>query len=69
LLWNGLIHPEILAKRVVFRPFAPEVYGEVYLAWKAGVALSPAAEALVRLVRGRVKECADIEDFKKGNWS
>ncbi len=65
---DGLI-PEILAKRVVFRPFAPEVYSEVYLAWKAGVALSPAAEALVRLVRGRVKECADIEDFKKGEMA
>ena len=31
--------------------------------------ISPATEALVRLVRGRVKECADIEDFKKGDWS
>ena len=59
---DGLI-PEMLAKRLVFRPFAPEIYSEVYLAWKENAELAPAAAELVRLLRGRVKECADIDDF------
>lgn len=59
---NGLL-PEMLAAKIVFRPLAPAVYASAYLAWKEGVPLAPAAAELVRLVRGRVKECADIDDF------
>ncbi len=59
---DGVI-PEMLAKRLVFRPFEPELYSEVYLAWKEHAELAPAAAELVRLLRGRVKECADINDF------
>ena len=59
---DGLI-PEMLAKRLVFRPFTPEIYSETYLAWKENAELAPAAAELVRLLRGRVKECADIDDF------
>lgn len=59
---DGLF-PEMLAKRLAFRPLAPAFYSEAYLAWKEGVPLAPAAAELVRLVRGRVKECADIDDF------
>ena len=55
--------PEMLAKRLAFRPFAPVFYIEAYLAWQEGVPLAPAAAELVRLVRGRVKGCADIDDF------
>ena len=59
---DGLF-PEMLAKRLAFRPFAPVFYIEAYLAWQEGVPLAPAAAELVRLVRGRVKGCADIDDF------
>ena len=59
---DGLF-PEMLAKRLAFRPFAPVFYIEAYLAWQEGVPLAPAAAELVRLVRGRVKCCADIDDF------
>lgn len=61
---DGLV-PEMLARRLVFRPFAPEIYSEAYLAWKDNAELTPAAAELVRLLRGRVKECADINDFTK----
>lgn len=60
---DGLF-PEMLAKRLAFRPLAPAFYSEAYLAWREGVPLAPAAAELVRLVRGRVKGCADIDDFK-----
>ena len=60
---DGLF-PEMLAKRLAFRPFAPVFYIEAYLAWQEGVPLAPAAAELVRLVRGRVKGSADIDDFR-----
>lgn len=59
---DGLV-PEMLAKRLVFRPFEPELFSEVYVAWKEGAALAPAAAELVRLLRGRVRECAGLDDF------
>lgn len=43
--------PQEFAKRVVFRPFAPALVSDVYLAWHKNAALSPAASALVDAVR------------------
>ena len=61
---DGLI-PEMLREKLVFRPCKPELYSEVYVAWKEGVELAPAAAELVRLLRPYVKkECADIGDFR-----
>ena len=61
---DGLI-PEMLREKLVFRPCKPELYSEVYVAWKEGVELAPAAAELVRLLRPHVKkECADIGDFR-----
>lgn len=60
---DGLI-PAMLAKKLVFRPFEPEIYSDTYLAWKENAELAPAAAELVRILRGRVKECAGIEDFE-----
>ena len=47
---DGMI-PQEFADRVVFRPFAPALVSDVYLAWRKNVALSPAASALVDTVR------------------
>ena len=61
---DGLI-PEMLREKLVFRPCKPELYSEVYVAWKEGVELAPAAAELVRLLRPHVKkEFADIGDFR-----
>ncbi len=61
---DGLI-PEMLQKKLVFRPCEPELYSEVYVAWKEGVELAPAAAELIRLLRPYVKkECTDITDFR-----
>ena len=47
---DGMI-PQEFADRVVFRPFAPALVSDVYLAWRKNAALSPAASALVETVR------------------
>ncbi len=47
---DGLV-PSSYAERVVFRPFAPAVSSDAYLAWRKDVPLSPAAAALVDRVR------------------
>ena len=61
---DGLI-PEMLQKKLVFRPCKPELYSEVYVAWKEGAELAPAATELIRLLRPYVKkECTDITDFR-----
>ena len=43
--------PQEFAERVVFRPFAPALISDVYIAWRKNAALSPAASALVETVR------------------
>ena len=45
------MRPQEFADRVVFRPFAPALVSDVYLAWRKNAALSPAAVALVDAVR------------------
>ena len=47
---DGLV-PSAYADRVAFRPFAPAVASDAYLAWRKGVPLSRAAAALVARVR------------------
>ena len=47
---DGMI-PQEFAERVVFRPFAPALVSDVYLAWRKNAALSPAAATLVETVR------------------
>lgn len=47
---DGMI-PQEFAERVVFRPFAPALVSDVYLAWRKNAALSPAAAAFVETVR------------------
>ena len=47
---DGVV-PHEFASRVVFRPFAPALVSDVYLAWRKNTALSPAAAALVETVR------------------
>ena len=47
---DGMI-PQEFAESVVFRPFAPALVSDVYLAWRKNAALSPAASALVDAVR------------------
>ena len=47
---DGMI-PQEFADRVVFRPFAPALVSDVYLAWRKNAALSPAVAALVDAVR------------------
>ena len=47
---DGMI-PQEFADRVVFRPFAPALVSDVYLAWRKNATLSPAASALVDAVR------------------
>ena len=43
--------PHEFAERVVFRPFAPALVSDVYLAWRKNAVLSPAAAAFVETVR------------------
>jgi DNA-binding transcriptional LysR family regulator len=43
--------PQEFAERVVFRPFAPTLVSDVYLAWRKNAALSAAAATLVETVR------------------
>ena len=50
---DGMI-PQEFADRVVFRPFAPALISDVYLAWRKNAALSPAASALVDAARDGV---------------
>ena len=47
---DGMI-PQEFAECVVFRPFAPALVSDVYLAWRKNAALSPAAAAFVETVR------------------
>ena len=47
---DGMI-PQEFADRVVFRPFAPALASDVYLAWRKNAALPLAANALVAAVR------------------
>ena len=47
---DGMI-PQEFAEGVVFRPFAPALVSDVYLAWRKNAVLSPAASALVETVR------------------
>ena len=47
---DGMI-PQEFAEYVVFRPFAPTLVSDVYLAWRKNATLSPAASALVAAVR------------------
>ena len=47
---DGMI-PQEFAERVVFRPFAPALVSDVYLAWRKNAALSPAAAVFVETVR------------------
>ena len=44
--------PQEFADSVVFRPFAPPLTSDVYLAWRKNAALPPAGAALVDAVRG-----------------
>ena len=43
--------PAAFAHSLVFRPFRPALESDVYLAWKQGVPLSPAATALLGKLR------------------
>ncbi len=43
--------PAAFARSLVFRPFRPALESDVYLAWKQGVPLSPAATALLGRLR------------------
>ncbi len=47
---DGVI-PAVFADSIVFRPFAPAMTSDAYLAWRKDVPLSPAAAALVSRVR------------------
>ena len=47
---DGMI-PQEFAERVVFRPFAPALVSDVYLAWRKNAVLSPSARALVDTIR------------------
>ena len=47
---DGLV-PSAHAECIVFRPFAPAVSSDAYLAWRKDIPLSPAAAALVDRVR------------------
>ena len=46
--------PAAFADSIVFRPFAPALSSDAYLAWRKDVPLSPAANALVERVRATV---------------
>ena len=43
--------PQEFAERVGFRPFAPTLVSDVYLAWRKNAALSSSAATLVETVR------------------
>ncbi len=58
---DGMV-PSVYADRVAFRPFAPEVASDAYLAWRKGVPLSRAAAALV----ARVREVTDAHPATRG---
>ena len=45
------VMPAVFARDVVFRPFRPALESDVYLAWKKGPPLTPAATALLPLIR------------------
>ena len=47
---DGMI-PQEFAERVVFRPFAPALISDVYLAWRKNAVLSQAAAAFVATIR------------------
>lgn len=47
---DGML-PQEFAGRVVFRPFAPAIVSDVYLAWRRNAELSAAASALVDALR------------------
>jgi len=47
---DGMI-PQEFADRVAFRPFAPALASDVYLAWRKNAPLSPAANALLAAIR------------------
>ena len=47
---DGMV-PQEFAGNVVFRPFAPTLASDVYLAWRRNAVLPPAAAALVDAVR------------------
>ena len=49
---DGMI-PQEFAERVVFRPFAPALVSDVYLAWRRNAALPPAANALLAAIRAK----------------
>ena len=47
---DGVI-PAVFSDRIVFRPFAPALKSDAYLAWRKDVPLTPGAAALVERVR------------------
>ena len=49
---DGMI-PQEFAERVVFRPFAPALVSDIYLAWRRNATLPPAANALLATVRAK----------------
>ena len=49
---DGMI-PQEFAERVVFRPFAPALVSDVYLAWRRNAALPPATNALLAAIRAK----------------
>lgn len=50
---DGVI-PAVFSDRIVFRPFAPALKSDAYLAWRKDVPLTPGAAALVERVREQV---------------
>ncbi len=57
---DGMI-PQKFAERVVFRPFAPALVSDVYLAWRKNAMLSPAAIVLLAVVRSK-----DLRSVSRG---
>jgi hypothetical protein len=53
--------PQKFAERVVFRPFAPALTSDVYLAWRKNAMLSPAAIVLLAAVRSK-----DLRSVSRG---
>ena len=53
---DGMI-PQEFAERVVFRPFAPALVSDVYLAWRRNAALPSAANALLAAIRAKATSC------------
>ena len=50
---DGVI-PHEFADHVVFRPFAPALKSDIYLAWRRNMTLPPAANALLAAVRAKM---------------